>query len=196
MLSASPLLALHALLLTAAALALPGCGMRTQRCQNPTPIQDQTGAPTGYEKCADGAILRVEALPGDPTIDKPGCAGTEAELLCKSDADCTAGPHGKCHSYTGVTGSSPPPLPATMTTICACLYACATDDECASDEACLPSPIDGLARCIPATCKTGDDCSSGECFVFHTCYGGLALACSDEHPAQDAIKNPSGCPTP
>jgi hypothetical protein len=86
-------------------------------------------------------------------------------ISCKSDADCTASPHGRC-------ASSDQPLSIGDPTICGCVYPCASDAECATGKVCLcagvvqaptawaPTP---WASCVSAGCVDGASCSSGEC---------------------------------
>lgn len=131
-------------------------------CQSPTLILAKNGASTGFEKCADGTIRRVEAVVVDTSIDAPACAGTEMNIQCMTDAECTAQPHGKCGSFQGSDFGGP-------TTSCACTYACASDAECKEGEVCVSAgvvPMDQTwSRCVAASCITSKDCPSDECGI-------------------------------
>lgn len=126
-------------------------------CASASPILDASGAPTGYERCGDGAVNRVEVRPVVPQAAGPACAGTEEDLSCTTDADCVERAHGYCVS--GIQEM----------TYCGCVYTCEGDDDCAEGQACLPpGVIEGTndwATCVAATCATNADCDSGQCGV-------------------------------
>lgn len=115
------------------------------------------GSPSGFERCYDGAINRVEALTFDGTPAADSCLGDEASAECATAADCTAHPNGACLHDPNLTGDP----------VCGCIYACSTDADCAEGEACVPPEVledpDAVPTCVPAGCRTGADCDRGEC---------------------------------
>ena len=123
-------------------------------CENPMSTAE------GFVECADGAVNRVAIASYDPTISAAACVGDETNLSCTTDADCTTGgPNGKCTTYTD---------PFVLETGCSCTYACASDEDCDTGEACIPPGIiEGTPdwpTCQPADCTTNDDCGEcGEC---------------------------------
>lgn len=133
-----------------------GGGGAGPRCETPTPFDSVSG----LVRCADGAIDRASAGSCTPGVVGPACEGTEMQLICTSDADCTAHPYGRCtSSFQGGGGG---------TTFCACEYSCVTDADCDPGSACACAGagewIQG-SRCITALCVTNADCPSGECGV-------------------------------
>ncbi|MDP2316249.1 MAG: ferritin-like domain-containing protein [Pseudomonadota bacterium] len=143
--------------------ALGACDLgKPDLCPDGESLLFADGSASGYERCADGAINRVEAMAVDPTITAEACAGTEGFRACETDSDCTDGPHGKC--ITGVDdysyGTEDP-------TICGCEYSCATDADCASTQACVPPGVVDTYQdwpvCVTAACTDNADCDSGEC---------------------------------
>jgi hypothetical protein len=159
-------------------------------CQSPATILDKNGATTGFEKCADGTIRRVEAVAVDPTIDAAACAGTEASIQCMTDAECTARPHGKCGSFQGIQFGGP-------ATYCGCVYACASDAECNQGEVCVNAGVVSTSVtwpiCAPATCVTSKDCPSDECGISsynNGCGVDVELSCRS---ATDACRLDADC---
>lgn len=173
---------LHALLPAfLLALGLPACGDKdggpdeddddsgspwttVTACEGATDILGEDGVATGYVLCADGSVDRPAAVSGLDLSDKTSeCAGTEDTLECTSDEDCTAAPNGICRSRTEDWGEGP-------SSSCDCVYACASDADCDSGEACLPMNASmGSASwnmCVPAGCQTDADCGTdGACGV-------------------------------
>lgn len=144
-------------------------------CHDAQPNLLASGEPSGFERCADGAVNRVVAvLSVGVTNNGEACHGDEQERACEADADCTAGANGRCLRQDGGFYQS-----------CRCLYACAGDADCASDKVCVPIEVtDGAERssCVPATCRTGADCASGACGLadYHDgCFRVSELRCRD-----------------
>jgi len=161
------------------------------RCEDPQELLQRGGTPSGFVKCADGTIQRVEARPADPSNDTPSCVGDENTLYCESDADCTERPHGRCISVqVSIEGG------IDQTRYCNCQYTCATDADCPTGQACIPGKIvDGIpiALCVPANCTTNADCASGECglSVHHNgCGLTVSLGCREE---SDTCRTKADC---
>jgi len=132
-------------------------------CEQSTSLLHDDGEPTGFERCADGSIHRVEALATDPLIPEPSCAGDESWQDCTTDADCTFGPHGKCAHVDAAGFDSGLYSEAG----CTCVYSCASDAECGDQGVCVPPEVHGVSEhseCASfPTCIADADCASGEC---------------------------------
>jgi hypothetical protein len=132
----------------------------------------------GYERCADGSINRVASVPIDLEALIEPCHGTEAGLLCQSDADCDDFPGvGKC-------GHSLSPNDR-----CECYYMCEQDSDCAADEACIPRSVLGTSIwpfpvCRRALCHSREECGEcGECgagYFFQGCETLSGLVCRSD----------------
>jgi hypothetical protein len=109
--------------------------------------------PSGYElhgsDCSVGRRVEALACPQPPAEACVPVAGDES--TCASHEDCG---DGAC--VAGPIG-------------CACRAAtCATDGDCADGFACACGGfLELLPRntCVPADCRTGADCDSGECVL-------------------------------
>jgi hypothetical protein len=159
-------------------------------CAGAQPIKATNGAPSGFSWCPDGTIHRVAAVTCDASIDAPACTGTETTVTCASDADCTAGPHGRCVAVTSLDDLG-------LVTNCGCNYACVDDAECGAGNVCVCGgvlPIDNdWSLCAPAACVTGADCPSGECGISaynDGCKLGVQLAC---RAPTDACRSNDDC---
>jgi hypothetical protein len=172
--------------LRALLLGAIGCQAEAPRCVDRAPVLLESGAPSGFEKCADGAIDRVSSAAFVPVNTGPVCTIDEPNSGCSKDADCTDGPHGRCNQYVSLVGR-----------YCGCEYACATDEDCATGTVCVPPELsDGASRprCVAAACKGGADCPSGECGLadsFNGCYQVTELRCRDA--AIDACRGDGDC---
>ncbi len=138
----------------------------------------------GYVKEPNGNVHRASVVTCDSTNPQPACRGDEGMLQCSSDADCKEGPHGKCVTGVGQIG-----------TFCGCEYACETDDECKTGEACVCAEHAGRPHsvCAPATCKADADCPSGACGVsshFNGCWVDTRLTCRS---AKDRCTSDADC---
>ncbi|APR81220.1 Hypothetical protein A7982_06567 [Minicystis rosea] len=146
-------------------------------CDDAEPILTVDGMPSGFVRCPDTSVHRVEVVTCDPTISAPSCTGTENNITCTSDADCTAGPHGRC-VFTAVVED------AGLVTSCGCAYSCVSDEECGAGKVCvcggvLPTDAD-WSVCANATCSTGADCATGDCALstyFNGCTADVEVAC-------------------
>lgn len=140
----------------------------------------------GWITDSNGNTHRATVTTCDPTIDMPACAGTEGHLSCKTDADCTEHPHGKCTSGYGQVGS-----------YCGCTYSCASDSDCGANEACVCKGAgrvgQGHSVCAKAACSTDKDCDSKQCglSVYNNgCSAVVSLVCRTK---DDTCKSDSDC---
>ena len=140
---------------TGGVTATGGTSSVASPCEDPMPVLDFEGNPTGYETCARGGNHRVSAE--ECTIRLPRendeCPSADAGgSTCQTDADCTDGLYGVCG-------------PQGQALACSCNYGCKTDADCAGGGVCLCAGVAG--RCTPATCRTDDDCEDGfQCRAF------------------------------
>ncbi|MFT3765885.1 MAG: ferritin-like domain-containing protein [Minicystis sp.] len=152
-------------------------------CAGAEAIYASDGTPSGFALCPDNTIHRVEKATCDATIDAPACTGMENNISCQSDADCTAGPHGRCVSTAVVEDSG-------LITYCGCAYSCANDEECGAGKVCVCAgvlPIDQTwSLCANAACVTGADCATGECALssyYNGCTTDVEVACRNPSDA-------------
>jgi hypothetical protein len=167
-----------------------GDGGTGEACVDPTPILSAAGEPTGYVRCADGAIDREAAVPAPTEIDGARCMGTEDIFDCRTDDDCGVRPYGACLTYAGFDSPS---------TYCACAYACATDADCGDGQICLTAGIvetgTSWSTCVDATCVTNADCASGECGVASYDNGcGYTTMATCRDPSVDDCRVDEECP--
>ena len=137
-----------------------GTGSTPVECAGATPVLIKGGTDSGFARCPDGTIHRVHPVTCDVDTGIQACTGTETTITCKTDAECTKAPHGRCASSIQSTFGGPG-------TLCGCVYPCATDAECGAGKACIcpgVAPADQRwAVCGAAACVTGSGCPSGEC---------------------------------
>jgi hypothetical protein len=156
----------------------PGGGTPAE-CAGATPILATDGTDSGFHSCPDGTIHRATAKACNPDTGVVACMGTETMLSCKSDADCTAKKHGRCASHME-------PSFGGNVTACDCFYPCTDDSECDSGSVCVCAgvvPADlPFSYCASGNCKTGNECSTGECGISSYADGcniQVTLACRD-----------------
>ena len=109
------------------------------------------GQPTGFAYC-DGILHREQkknCLNLLPRAQMPHTVGPGVMEQCKSDADCTAQPHGYCGFSSGFIGS-----------YWSCAYGCLTDQDCGAGSVCECG--DPVGTCYAATCTTDADCGPGK----------------------------------
>ncbi len=159
-------------------LAAVGCPAGTTLdCATPETLVYANGEPTGFVRCADGAINRTEALPVPPPAELPRCNGDEMHRDCDRDEDCADGPNGLCAHFDQEAA-----------TVCGCTYHCTDDADCARGEACIAGEVSGAggnAACWPASCDAAADCPSAECglsLTFTGCGYSGGLDCRDALP--------------
>jgi hypothetical protein len=146
-------------------------------CAGATPVVLADGTDSGFARCPDGTIHRVEPVACDVNAGVVACTGMEMMPTCKLDTDCTMAPHGRCGQYTESTFGGP-------IVACGCVYPCANDAECGAGQACICAGVvtaqQAWAACGAATCTTGKDCPSGECGISsfnNGCGVDVELAC-------------------
>jgi hypothetical protein len=123
-------------------------------CQNPRPMMNADGTPTGFVRCDGEYIHRTERrdctsiVPRPDVIADPGDAG----ITCTTDADC-AGPYGYCSLHP----------PQAMWTIRGtyCQNGCVRDEDCEAGSVCICG--DPVGTCVAATCTTDADCGDLLC---------------------------------
>lgn len=147
-------------MLLALGVSASGCAVRSDEggdsaCKG-EPV-DEDGV-SGFEVCVDDTVNKTG--PAACGVQAEGtCAGTETNLGCTVDSDCTERPNGVCNSFPeGFDGF----------TSCGCVYYCESDDDCADEQTCVcESPLGSLdyGICVYAECQRNEDCPSGECGV-------------------------------
>ncbi len=166
-------------------------GAAPSACKDPLPLLQPSGSPTGFVRCADGAIDRVAAVACDaPAPPGEACVGDEVNLSCTTDADCVDRSYGRClHGDSPDLGS----------TSCGCSYGCKVDADCDAigpGTACACAGVGERvtqAQCVRAACATNAACPGGECGfgVWDTgCGVDLVLSC---RAAADACRGDAQC---
>jgi len=147
---------LLALGVSASACAVGPDGGQASACEGEAIDGGSEGS--GFEVCVDDTINKVgPAMCGVPTGGT--CMGTEDNLGCSADSDCTERPNGVCNSFAG--GFDPQ-------SSCNCVYYCATDADCGDQQTCVCESPEGsldYGICVYAECESNADCPSGECGV-------------------------------
>lgn len=162
-------------------MAPPPANPPESPCVGATLVLTSDGFYTGFARCPDGTLHRLEPTSCDATISGPSCQGDEESKFCESNADCTEGPYGRCihQDFYGNLGVS----------ACSCSYGCALDSDCAADEVCVCKDVvsaGSRSTCEKANCAKSEDCPSGECglSIYHDgCSQNLDLACRADSDA-------------
>ena len=126
------------------------------------PLAQADGSPSGLETCrtpddtfANANRTSAVACSGDPRATIPICKDP-GSLSCANDDECSVGEACGGTAYVGQ---------------CTCWPVCGSDADCGANEACVcameePNVDERYAShdvCVPAQCRTGADCESGEC---------------------------------
>ncbi|MCB9568771.1 MAG: ferritin-like domain-containing protein [Myxococcales bacterium] len=160
-------------------------------CEGSTPIDQNfvdPAAASGFERCPDGTIHRVEARACEAPATPDSCVDNSGGGACSSAADCTEQPFGSCQqdqAFGGVIAS----------TTCSCVYGCATDSDCADGQICRCAG-DGLGlytECIDGGCVDDSECGDYLCALSpDTCEpGGFVTQC---HGPGDLCFGDDDCP--
>jgi hypothetical protein len=152
-----------------------GSGGMTIACEGGPAVE---GEDTGFFVCKGNTVHRPEIKtcpdrlpPSSRSCTQSGAPGAPTSpSSCSVDADCSAGPHGRCQSQsTGLASSS-----------CHCAYGCTDDSQCKPDELCLCGG--SIGKCVKTNCKSDADCGAGSYCLSHGiqsgCSSGVAFACS------------------
>ncbi|MEE9384357.1 MAG: hypothetical protein V3V08_13215 [Nannocystaceae bacterium] len=130
-------------------------------CLDPQPVlQTGTGEPSGFVRCSDGIVHRVEVVPStDPTSHDSPCVDPGEAPGCLANSDCTLDPYGMCLQRNDVSPSHDPQA------YCFCDYGCRSDDDCGlPGYICAPfGVVVERGRCIPSNCASDDQCDSRMC---------------------------------
>lgn len=136
-------------------------------CEDPESIaQPGNAGPSGFVQCADGRVVREEALDCTSPLAPGNCQQNNELDACQTDDDC--GPNGACIEMS----SGPGPY-------CGCVSACVRDADCGEGFVCACPG--GTGSCIPASCTTNADCGDGLCrYATHrtSCDGSPRLQCT------------------
>jgi hypothetical protein len=145
-------------------------------CAGAMPVPAADGSPSGFARCPDGTVHRVQPVACNPDAGITPCTGKEVQIDCMDDSACGAMPHGHCVStFASDFGGTH--------TACSCVYPCANDAECGAGKVCVCGGValdHPFSFCASAGCAGSADCASGECglSVFpNGCYDDVELAC-------------------
>lgn len=167
----------------------PVTAVPPRTCHEPRAILAHDGSHSGFVRCKDGSIDRVQAVSCAPSLAPTTC--TAGRGSCTTGADCKASPGGQCVQHLSLPEADR----------CDCVYpTCTRDADCKSDEICacggLGAPFpDSVPSCMKATCKSGSDCPGGECALWHDsdgCHQSYGLACrtaSDQCRVEERCTN-------
>lgn len=137
-------------------------------CKDPVPLLP--GVDTGFVRCDDRTWRRTEVKACPSSVPRPDeleplrprpdhAMGGEGGLdpdqpydSCSSDSDCT-----EENWYCGERNDSQLPFGRYRE----CMPGCIVDEDCGPDAICLCD--DPIGRCIPAGCRTSEDCPDSAC---------------------------------
>jgi hypothetical protein len=125
-------------------------------CDGAKPWPDADASATGLTQCPDGVVHRTSAPLCTPAM-APDLPPTDPAAMQCEGVPCTERPNGFC---VATLGSSPD-----LNTI-ACVYGCATDEDCGADSACFCGTRGG--ECIPAGCHAAADCGTDPCILMYS----------------------------
>ena len=134
------------------------------------PQSDPDATPSGFTRCANGMLRRVDAVQCVGPMPADACTNPDASA-CQVAADCVERGFGACVDAFDGIGS------------CTCVYGCETDDDCPTGEVCVcggDAPgYPAVNACVPADCTTDIDCPGGACALgqVDACLARYGLAC-------------------
>ncbi|MGZ3419712.1 MAG: hypothetical protein ACXWUG_06020 [Polyangiales bacterium] len=143
-------------------VSLLGCGGQV----SPESVANDGGLDAASDVGSDAATLphppskhrpaalgcKTPPLPPEPDLSH-GSFGPSAKFECKSHAECTAGPNGRCIVFE----TSPPTEPGGSR----CIYSlCNTDGDCGTGVCECGTVANG---CVPGNCRVDSDCATGYC---------------------------------
>ena len=147
-------------------------------CANPAPVLQPTGEPSGFVRCDDGVVHRVErvaCVQPTPTSDCDQAGGA----ACERAEDCQDRPLGACVA------------PAFSAFGCTCEYGCASDDDCDGGEICACAGVVGdRPRCIRSRCATDAQCAGETCAV-----SARTGSCNEVYAAAGCLERDAECRT-
>jgi len=152
-----------------------GAPQDTYACDNSTPLPQagEPAAPSGFERCDNEAVHRVEPVECTTPQTPSGCIDNSNGGECTVDVECTEAPFGSCQQ-------NPSPFDENQ---CMCVYGCRTDADCSQGQICRCAGEDlGLfTQCIEAGCASDAGCDGGWCALSpDPCEpGGYKVACLD-----------------
>lgn len=140
-------------------------------CVEPTPLEQASGAPSGFESCDNEAVHRAEAVACTAPITPSSCADNSKGGECTVASECAAAPFGSCQQSPLLSEQKQ----------CRCVYGCRSDADCDDGRVCrCAGTFLGLfTECIRAECASDADCDGGLCVLSPSACepGGRRLAC-------------------
>lgn len=176
----APLGAWRWLILAALGASSSGCSSKApwDGRDEPTPsaCTGETALEGGLQLCDNDLMHRASAgacselPPAAEAISSDYFGADEAgtPFLCRRNADCTAGPYGRC--TPGLDGPY-------------CSYDCVTDADCGDGQLCRCDDFAGGGKCTAASCRTDSDCGDGNLCALDTACSYARFMCqtsSDE----------------
>lgn len=127
---------------------------------NENPLAMEPGeAAAGVERCDEHTWNSTSATTCSVETRMPACAPGDEEVNCRTDSDCG----GSATCLRSAYG-------------CQCFETCETDSDCPSGSACICSAgvslnsdesfqLYELPQCVPADCRSADDCAGSPCGI-------------------------------
>jgi hypothetical protein len=168
--------------------ALVGCGGQVSGESAATDAGTDSGSdavvlphPPSKHRPAPIACV-TPALPPEPDLSR-GSFGPSAMFECKSHAECSAQPNGRCIVFDTI--------PPTERGGSRCIYSlCNVDSDCGKSGVCECGSV--ANQCLPGNCRADSDCASGYCSPsFDLCsHAVTGYWC---HTAEDACIDDGDC---
>jgi hypothetical protein len=166
-----------------------GSGGAPSECAGAVAVPAGDGSPSGFSRCPDGSVHRVQPAACNVDTGITPCTLQEVQIDCVDDSACAGMPHGRCASTTVSDFGG-------VHSACECVSPCANDAECGAGKVCVCGGVaEGLpiAFCASAGCTSSKDCASGECGLSvypNGCGTDVELAC---HNPGDACHSDGDC---